>query len=198
MLTDVSARAARPAAKPFKLADEKGLFLLIQPSGQKLWRLKFRIAGKEKSLSFGAYPEVSLKEARKRALAARSDLRQGIDPAAQKKAAKVAAIQALENTFELIAREWIDQNKNKWIPAHALQTLRSLERDAFPFIGSSPISAITTPAMLSLLRKIEGRGVGDTASRVHQRCSAVFNYAIQTGRLANNPKLEFAGSTEAD
>ena len=195
-LSDTAARQAKFTGKQQKLSDEKGLFLLITSSG-KYWRLKFRFAGKEKVLALGVYPEVSLKEARAKREEARRQLADGIDPSLARKQSKVANRLASENNFEVIAREWHQSQLARWSPGHAKRVIESLEVDAFPDPGLVPVAELTAPIMLDALRKIEARGATETAGRVLQRISSVMRYAIQTGRVSNNPAQDLKGALRA-
>ena len=195
-LSDTAARQAKFTGKQQKLSDEKGLFLLITSSG-KYWRLKFRFAGKEKVLALGVYPEVSLKEARAKREEARRQLADGIDPSLARKQSKVANRLASENSFEVIAREWHQSQLARWSPGHAKRVIESLEVDAFPDPGLVPVAELTAPIMLDALRKIEARGATETAGRVLQRISSVMRYAIQTGRVSNNPAQDLKGALRA-
>jgi len=168
-LTDPKIRSAKPAAKPYKLGDERGLFLLVNPQGGKWWRLKYRVDGKEKMLSLGTYPDVSLKEARTRRDEAREQIARGIDPSAERKASKAAEI----GTFEAVARAWFGRNSIKWVPAHADKIIRRFEVDVFPWIGPRPIGEITAPELLKALRRVESRGALETAHRALQSCGQV-------------------------
>jgi len=187
MLSDTKVRKAQPGEKDYKLADGNGLFLLVRPSGGKLWRMKYRLHGKEKLLSFGPYPEISLADARERRDAARKLIRAGIDPATEKKRQAVTAKVEAANAFESVAREWYALQEPRWVPVHAADVLRSLERDVFPSIGNVPLVAIDAPLLLDLLRKIERRGSVETAKRIRQRISGVFVYAISIGIARDNP-----------
>src|SRR5258708_465014 len=147
-LTDKAIRSAKPRAKPFKLSDSGGVFLLVQPTGSKWWRYKYRFAGKEKLLARGSYPLVHLKEARERHFQARKALDAGNDPSQAKREAKrIAAIQ-YENTFEVMAREWHQNRLSKWTPDHAGRILKRMEADIFPKLGSRPIADITASDLL--------------------------------------------------
>ncbi len=192
-LNDRQIRNAKPSDKPYKLTDGNGLYLQITPAGGKLWRLKYRFDSKEKLLSIGKYPAVSLVEARQAAENARQMLAQGQDPAAAKQQAKQERQTAIANSFENIAREWHSNRLPGWTPNHAARVWHSLEVDALPTIGRLPITEIKAPLLLEMIRGIEARGVSETASRVLQRVKSVFNYAIQTGRAADNPALSLAG-----
>jgi len=185
MLTDVKARKAAPGEKDYKLTDERGLFLLVRPNGSKLWRMKYRFAGKEKLLSFGAYPEVSLSEPRERRDAARRALRDGGDPGAERRRARDGGGET--HTFESVAREWHGLQKGRWVPVHAEDVLRSLERVVFPKLGARPIGDLEAHEILALLRAIEKRGSIETAKRIRQRISAVFVLAISKRIARDNP-----------
>lgn len=174
-LSDTAVRNAKPADKPAKLADEKGLYLLVAPSGGKWWRLDYRFDGKRKTLSMGTYPETSLKEARRKRDEARERLAQGIDPGEQRKAMK-AAQTAETDTFEVVAREWFAKYQPNWAATHADKIITRLEKDAFPWLGKRPIREINAPEILTVLRRIEARGALDTAHRVHQNCGQVFRW----------------------
>jgi integrase len=176
------------------MADEKGMFLYITPAGGKLWRLKYRVDGKEKLLSLGAYPDVGLKVARTRRDEARKLHAQGVDPSANRKAQKTARVERAGNSFEVIAREWHSKYRPSWSKSHAHRTLRRLENDVFPWIGARPIAEIAAPEILALLRRIEGRGTLDTAHRAPQNCSQVFRYAIATGRAERDPTPDLRGA----
>jgi integrase len=159
--------------------------------------LKYRFAGKEKVLALGVYPEVSASQARKKRDEARAKLREGIDPAGERRAEKHRKRIAAENTFEAVAREWLSKQKGKWVAGHARRVLDSLEANLFPGLGYRPIAEITPTELLYELRKIEKRGALEIASRVAQRAAAVFRYAIVTGRTDYNPAADLRGSLEA-
>ena len=192
-LTDPAIRNAKPGEKPIKLADEKGLYLLIVPAGGKWWRLDYRFAGKRKTLSMGTYPEVSLKEARDKRDDARKQLAQGIDPGETRKTMK-AAQSAEADTFEVVAREWHTKFSPTWTPEHGERIIRRFERDIFPWMGKRPIREITAPELLAALRRIESRGALDTAHRAHQNCGQVFRYAVATGRADRDPSGDLRGA----
>lgn len=187
VLTDVAIRKAAAGDKPYKMADEKGLYLLVRPAGGKLWHMKYRIAGKEKKLSFGPYPDVSLAQARDLRDAARKLIIAGIDPGEEKKRQAKAARVADANSFEVLAREWFSLQERRWTPVHANDVLRSLERDVFPVIGARAISAINAQEVLDLLRRVERRGSIETAKRLRQRISAVFVLALSKRLVLDNP-----------
>jgi len=197
MLQDVEVRKAKPADKPYKLTDEKGLYLLVTPkadkNGGKLWRMNYRHEGKQKTLSFGIYPEVSLADARAKRDEARKQLAAGIDPMAKRAALKASRIADAE-TFEVIAREWFAKYQPTWADSHAQKIIQRLEKDLFPWLGSRPIREINAPDLLAVLRRIEGRGALDTAHRAHQNCSQVFRYAVATGRCDRDPSADLRGA----
>lgn len=193
-LTDTLIRKAKPADKQTKLFDEKGLFLLLTPAGGKWWRLKYRFGGKEKLLSLGTYPEVSLKDARERRDEARRLLANEVDPGEARKAKKAAGNERAANSFEVIAREWYAKFSPGWTPSHGERILRRLERDVFPWLGERPIADIKAPDLLQAIRRIEGRGALETAHRAMQNCGQVFRYAIATGRAERDPTPDLRGA----
>lgn len=194
MLNAVAVLGAKPRLKAYKLADSGGLFLFITPTGGKYWRYRFKQLGKEKTLALGVFPATSLKDARERVLAAKKQISLGLDPCQEKKRAKNALIEASANTFEGIAREWIEAQKNRWTDIHRQHVLYSLGKDVFPALGDRPVSEIKGKELLDVLRKVEARGVLETAGRLLQRCSSVFKYSIQTGRAEYNPALDLKGA----
>ena len=191
-LTDTEIRNARPKDKPYKLTDGQGLYLLVTPKGSKLWRLKYRIGGIEKTLSLGKYPQVSLKETRNKAFEAKQGLSSGIAPSQTKKAQK--ASDSGVDTFETISREWFGKFSAGWAPDHAERVIRLLERDVFPWLGGKIIKKITAPELLAVLRRIEARGAVDTAHRARQTAGAVFRYAVATGRAERDPSGDLRGA----
>lgn len=202
-LTDVQPRNAKPKEKPYKLADGGGLYLLVNTDGGKYWRMKYRFGGKEKTLAFGKYPDISLGQARKQRQEAKALLQQGIDPgenkkaqkaARNKKAQKAARKEAAANSFEVVTREWYLKFSPNWTKEHGERIMRRFERDIFPSFGEKPISEVTAPDLLSALRGIESRGRLETAHRARGNCSQVFRYAISTGRMATNPADALIGA----
>ena len=187
MLTDVKVRTAKPREKSFKLADANRLFLLVTPSGGKLWRWNYTYDGKNKTMAFGAYPIVSLADARAKRDEAYTLLCEGRDPGVAKRLKLEANLEASRQTFERTAREWHENAKAQWATVHANDIIRSLERDVFPAIGALPIAQLTPPLILGVLREIEARGAIETAKRVRQRISAVFVYAIAQGIAHHDP-----------
>ncbi|MBN8492755.1 MAG: integrase arm-type DNA-binding domain-containing protein [Burkholderiales bacterium] len=193
-LSDTAIRKAKPADKIQRLFDGGGLYLEITPAGSKLWRQKYRIAGKEKRLAHGTYPEVSLAEARARREAARKLLANGIDPGEQKKAEKAAGEERAANNFEAVAREWHGKFSPGWAASHSGKIMGRLENDLFPWIGNRPVAEIKAPELLRCLRRIENRGALETAHRVLQNAGQVFRYAIATGRADRDPSADLRGA----
>lgn len=187
MLTDLKVRQAKPREADYKLGDAGGLYLLVTKGGSKSWRLKYRFGGKEKRLTFGRYPEVSLSAARGRRDEAKSLLREMRDPAVEAMKRRLAATAAAEATFERVAREWHELQSPRWVPVHASDVIHSLETEVFRHLGAVPLGAIDAPLVLAVLRKIEKRGALETAKRVRQRMSAVFVHGIATGVCSADP-----------
>lgn len=193
-LTDLQIKASKPGPKPYKLTDEKGLFLLINPNGSKYWRLKYRFAGKEKMLALGVYPEVTMKIARERRDEARKQLAQRIDPGQQRKILKTLNFERASNSFEAVAVEWFDKHKDSWATGHSSKIIDRLKRDVFPWLGGRPIAEISAPEVLAVLRRIEGRGAYETAHRAKGNISQVIRYAIATGRAERDPCPDLRGA----
>lgn len=193
-LNDPIIRNAKPREKAFKLSDGGGMYLEVMPIGSKLWRLKYRFGGKEKRLSLGAYPEVSLKDARAKRAELRRQLDSGKDPSVVRRVAQAEATARSENTFEVVARRWYAMKLPRWAPAHAERVLSRLERDVLPVVGTLPIDAVTPRLLLLAMRKIEARGVIETAHRALQDCSQVFRYAIAEGLLQSDPSRDLRGA----
>jgi integrase len=193
-LSDMAARNAKPREKAYKLSDANGLYLQVEPNGSKLWRLKYRFHGKENRLSFGAYPAVTLAQARERQLDARHVLRNDVDPGELKKHAKRAAVVAGGNTFEAVAREWFVKFSSGWAASHSAKVLLRLENDLFPWLGSRPVASIEADELLATIRRIESRGALDSAHRCLGYCSQIFRYAIATARAKRNPAADLRGA----
>ena len=209
-LTDTAIRNAKPGLKPgknsegksilvpvdgsYKLADEKGLFILVTPTGGKWWRQKYRSGGKEKLLSLGVYPEVGLKDARERRDEARTLLAKGVDPSERRKAVNAAKGDRAANSFEVVAREWFAKFKPNWVDSHSDRIIKRLERDLFPWIGGKPIAELGASDLLACMRRIEARGAVETAHRALQNCGQVFRYAVATGRAERDPTGDLRGA----
>jgi len=193
-LTATAVRQAKPTEKDRKLSDGKGLHLLIKPNGSKYWRLAYRYTGKQKTLSLGVFPEVSLKEARDFRDEARKVLAKDIDPGEVKRINKVTKGIATANSFEAIAKEWFETKMRDKSQSHQDRTWRALEKDLFPSIGDRPATSITPPELLGALRKIENRGAIETAHRANQTAGQIFRFAIATGRAERNPSAYLSGA----
>ena len=170
------------------------MYLEVMPNGSKYWRLKYRIAGKEKRLALGVYPETSLAEARAKRDDARKQITAGTDPSAVKKEEKRTAKIAAANSFEAITREWLEHIRHKWSDGHYTYTLRRHEAYVFPEIGNAPIAEISAPSLIALARKIEAKGTIETAHKVLNSCGQVFRYAIASGRCERNPVTDLKGA----
>jgi len=187
-LTEGRIRSARPKPEPYKLRDGGGLYLLITPAGAKQWRLRYVLSGRESMVSLGTYPATSLKAARTKRGNLHSALEAGRDPAAERRAERVSSA----NTFELIAREWL--GKQPFTPKTLKKAVWTFEDLLFPYIGSRPISALTAPELLGVLRRLERRGKHETAHRAKQRVGQVIRYAIATGRAERDPTADLRGA----
>lgn len=193
-LTDIALKATKPTEKVQRLFDGGGLYLEISPTGGRWWRFKYRFDGKEKRLSLGVYPDVSLRNARERRDEMRRLVANGVDPSVNRKVQKAAKAERSANSFEFVAREWYSKHSPSWADTHSSKIIRRLEQDVFPWIGGRPISEILAPEILSVLRRIEGRGALDTAHRAGNNCSQVFRYAIATGRAERDPVPDLRGA----
>lgn len=193
-LSDTSIRNAKPESKAVRMFDGGGLYLEVSPAGGKLWRLKYRFDGKEKRLALGVYPDVSLKDARDRREAARKLLSAGVDPGANKKAQKTARTDAVANSFEIVAREWLEGQKSVVSAGQHKKTLARLQNDVFPWLGAKPVTDISAPDVLSVIRRIDGRGARYTAHRCRGQISQVMRYAIATGRAERDPCPDLKGA----
>lgn len=196
-LSDIACKNAKPKASQYKLFDGGGLYLLVRPNGSKLWQMKYRFLNKEKTLSIGQYPLVSLAQARNARDDAKRLLLQNppIDPMAHKEDNKRQAIRNVENTFKAVALEWHSLNKDRWSDNYAYKIQKGLELNVFPHIGERPIAEITPPELLNdCLKKIEKRGSLDIAGRTRQICGLVFRYGIQTGKCEWNPAENLRGA----
>ncbi len=169
----------------------------VAPTGGKWWRFKYRFDGKEKRLSLGVYPDVSLKDARERHTQARKLLADDVDPSEHRKAFKAARAQKVANSFEVVVREWLAKNSHNWSQGHGHRILQRLEKDILPWIGKHPIADIKPPQLLTALRRIEERGAIETAHRVLQNCGQVFRYAVATGRAERDISNDLRGALPA-
>ena len=198
-LSDITIKNIKGNGKIQKIFDGQGLYLYVTDDGTKFWRLAYRFAGKQKTLSIGPYALVSLKEAREVRNEAKKLLLEGIDPSEHKKEVRAAAAEArqvAENTFEALAREWHPIRKRQVTERQAHRVLRYLETIAFPVFGTKPISEVTAPDVLAIIRPIEAKGLHTTAGKILSACSQVFDYAMNTGRLEYNPTLRLRKALE--
>jgi integrase len=193
-LSDSKVRNAKSKPKPYKISDGDGLFLVVTPAGSKYWRLRYFFAGREKLLALGVYPEISLADARDRRAQARRLIANGIDPGDARKEARRVANQKSANTFEAVAREWIEKRSHEWAPITVEVKLKRLESHVFRKLGDRPVANITPPEVLAMLRSIEERGTLETARRAMQICGQIFMYAIATGRAERNPVPDLRGA----
>jgi integrase len=189
-LTENQAKNAKPLERAYKLADSEGLFLLVQPNGAKLWRMKYRFAGKEKLLSFGAYPALGIAAAREKRRAAKAILAEGKDPMVTK--GQVTSQGG--DTFFAVANRWHENRKTALDPAHADRVWSRMERDVFPYIGQRPIQEITAPEVLEMIRRIESRGALDISRRAKQGVGQVFQFAIACGLASTDPTANLRGA----
>lgn len=193
-LTDRAVRSAKPSVKPQKLFDTRGLYLLIAPTGSKHWRVKYQYAKKEKLLSLGKYPLVSLAAAREGRDQLRKHLAEGRDPAAIRKAGRVAGTENTEPTFQAVATEWFEQRKALWVPDHGNRLFSRLEHHVFPWLGSRPIATISAMDVLPVLRRMQDRGILESAHRALNVCSQVFRFAVATGKATRDVTTDLRGA----
>jgi integrase len=195
LLSDTKVRQAKKRQKPYRLHDGGGLYAHIDTNGSKYWRLKFRIAGKERVFSIGVYPEVSLAAARDEALKARQLIRDGLDPVAERKRRR--ASNGSGETFQAIAEEWMESQANIWSPSYKESVTSALAKNLFPHIGKLPIKTITVPVMRDALLIMEKREALAALRKVRMWASLVFRYAIKTDRAADNPAEPLRGTFKA-
>jgi integrase len=191
MLTDRALRQLKPRSKLYRVADRDGLCIEVTPQGTKLWRYRYRVGGVEKMISLRAsYPETGLAAARSLRDAQRRILRGGVDPSFQRRRDKAIGAIARANTFEAVAREWLLTKSPEWVEDHIQKVRNWLEQHVFPILGTQPIADIEAPDILAMLRKLTTRGTLNTAGRVRQTVSAIFRYAIATGRAQRDPAAD--------
>lgn len=193
-LSDIQVRKSKAESKAYKLSDGEGMYLEVMPNGSKYWRLKYRFEGKEKKLALGVYPDVSLALARERRQDAKKLLATGIDPSENKKAVKAAKFDKSENSFEVVAREWLSSHMANKAKSHREKVVRRFELYIFPWLGSKPITDITAPQILDVIKRIEKLGILETAHRAMQTCGQVFRYAVQTGRALRDVTVDLKGA----
>jgi integrase len=190
MLTEINLRAVKPREKAYKVFDERGLYLHVFPAGGRLWRFKYRVAGREKLLALGSYPDVGLKRAREKRDEARKLVADGIDPSAKRRSEKAAGA----NTFEAIGREWMELQRKRLDEKTYARNLRFLEQFLFPALGRRPITAVRAQEVLAALKRIEERGFHETAHRVRSIAGNVFRYGIATGRAERDVSADLRGA----
>jgi integrase len=195
-LTYIACKNAKPADKSYKLFHGGGLFLEVEPSGRKVWRMKFRHDGKESRVKLGEFPAMGVAAAVAERDQHKSRLRSGVTPVQHRDSETRSRKLAAENSFETVAREWFANRVKSggWVETHSGKVIARLERDVFPWLGTRPISAITAPEVLTVLRRIEDRGALDTAHRAKQDCGAVFRFAIHDGRAERDPTADLRGA----
>lgn len=193
-LTDFEVRRAVPREKTYRISDGRGMYLEISPSGGKYWRFKYRFSAREKRLALGVYPDVTLAHARRKRDEARAMLADGIDPSQAKKEKKRLSKLSAANTFRVVALEWLERQAPAWSASHRDKIIGRLKKDAFPVLGARPISEISAPEVLEVLRRAEARGANDTAHRLHQTCGQVFRYAVATGRALRDVTFDLRGA----
>ena len=193
-LSATQIKNAKAKPKLYKLYDEKGLYLEITPKGNKWWRFKYRFNNKEKRISLGVYPEISLKDARDHRDESRKLIANDIDPSELRKTQKSASLDAQANSFEAVALEWHSKQKATWTPDHAKRLLRRLSNDIFPWIGTRPITEIKAPELLEVVRRIEKRGANESAHRALSNCGQIFRYAVATGKAERDLSTDLKGA----
>ena len=193
-LTDIFVKRKQGNGNVQKHSDGGGLFLYITPTGNKSWRLAYRFMGKQKLLTLGPYPEVGLKEARDKRTEAKKLLLNNIDPSTAKQEAKRVAASSVKNSFEVVAREWVEKYSGDWAASYKSHVLHRLEDMVFPHMGKRPIKSITAPELLEVLRKIENRGAICVAHLTMRECGRIFRYAIATGRAERDVAADLRGA----
>jgi len=193
-LTNTKISTCKPQNKPYKLFDGAGMYLLVNPTGSRYWRLKYRLHGKEKTLALGVFPEVSLAQAREDRTEAKKIIKKGIDPVQQKRLQKLNKRKSAENTFKAIANEWLEKQEGGWTPGHFVSVRKSINKELLPDLGNMPIADITPQEVIAVVKKVENRGALEIASKVLQRASSIFRYAVQTGLVKYNPASELRGT----
>jgi integrase len=194
MLSDAAIRALRPALKEFKKSDGGGLYILVTPTGSKLWRLAYRFGEKQRTLAGGSYPATGLSDARRWRDGAKTSLQKGLDPGEVQKSDRRAARAAIRNTFEAVARDWFANIRPQWSDRYALLVIGRFENDVFPQIGNKPITSIDGPTLRAMLKFIEDRGAIEFAHRIRAHCGSVFRFAIADGRATFDPSVAIAAA----
>lgn len=196
-LTDIKVKSAKGQEKPYKLSDEKGLHLLVNPSGTKLWRLSYRFLGKQKTLALGTYPGVSLANAREKRDEARKLLANDADPGEVKKAQKASRLDRAANSFEVVSRRWHQKGEAKWSESYSKKVIQMLERDLFPWIGGKPVADLGAPEFLTIARRLEARNLVDAAHRAMQLCGQIMRFAVAEGLVSRDPVGDLRGALQS-
>lgn len=196
-LTDIKVKSAKGQDKPYKLSDEKGLHLLVNPSGTKLWRFSYRFLGKQKTLAIGVYPDISLANAREKRDEARKLLANDADPGEVKKAQKASRLDRAANSFEVVARRWHQKGEAKWSESYAKKVIQMLGRDLFPWIGAKPVADLEAPEFLAVARRLETRGLVDAAHRSMQLCGQIMRFAVAEGLVSRDPVGDLRGALQS-
>jgi len=193
-LTDLKLRALKGNGRPYKLSDRDGLYVLVSVNGTRCWRLAYRYQGKQKSLALGKYPITMLADARRATDEARALLAKGIDPVVARKSEKRKKLMAAGNTFQLVADEWFEMNKERWVESYSSRLRSRLDEDLLPALGTRPIAEIEPLEVLDAIRKIESRGAIEMAKRVMQMASEIFRYGVATARCPRDPSADVRGA----
>lgn len=192
-LSETAIRIAKPEPKPFKIADNGGMYLLVQPNGSKYFRFDYRFAGKRRTAAIGVYPDLSLKQARVERDRIKSLISSGIDPSVQEKPSEFPEVV----TFEMVAREWHQKQRSAWTERYALRLTSLFERDIFPYIGKKGIDEIKAPELLKVLRKMEARGLTESVARARELAGSVFRYGIACGYCERDVSADLRGALAA-
>lgn len=193
-LTAAWVKRAKPKDKPYKLSDRDGLYLMVEPSGSRVWRMNYRMSGRQRTITFGRWPELLLGEARQKLLDARRLLANGIDPVEQAKLDKIAKSIAATNSFQSVAEEWLEKIENEGLAEITLKKARWLLAQVYPALGKRAISEIKAHELLLVLKKVEASKRYDTANRIRSTCSQVFRYAIATARAERDISADLRGA----
>lgn len=192
-LSETAIRIAKPEPKPFKIADNGGMYLLVQPNGSKYFRFDYRFAGKRRTAAIGVYPDLSLKQARVERDRIKGLISSGIDPSVQEKPSEFPEVV----TFEMVAREWHQKQRSAWTERYALRLTSLFERDIFPYIGKKGIDEIKAPELLKVLRKMEARGLTESVARARELAGSVFRYGIACGYCERDVSADLRGALAA-
>jgi integrase len=190
-LTDTQIRKAKAGDKPYKLTDGRGLYLLVQPAGGKLWHYKYSFGGKQKLMALGAYPVITLAMAREKHIDARRLLASGADPMVQRREEKIEKKTSAENSFQSVSNLWLAQWSEDKTSRHIADTERRMSANILPYLGSRPVAEIEAPEVVAMVKAIEGRGARDLARRALEKTSQIFRFAITHGYAKRNPAAEF-------